>query len=242
MIDYVTRLIQVSTAKYGLLEKMFHTYERQLFALSNGDETLHTAVVDERAHLIAEIDKLDEQFHVYTERLKSTLGIHSLEELSTFDLPGRTELKSIVVLITALLGELNGKHAAVTGLIEQAADAAGVQALQVTRSKAVSRAYQPGYTMPPPSVFFDKKKLGATWRHSSVRTAACRLREDGTRSCVQLVIRTVKWDCAESRHIFTITPVRPLPIWSGILESHSDRSGTICAMNALVSSAQDIRV
>lgn len=155
---YIGRLIEVSNRKYKALEAMLQTYLEQEEALDAGETDTQEALIAKRQAQMDAIDKLDEEFHVYTERLKTTLGIQALDELSRFNFAGRTELKDIVLRITGLLQELAERHGRTETHLQTLMGETGAQIKQMGKSKVVSRAYQPGYAMPPPSVYFDKKK------------------------------------------------------------------------------------
>ena len=156
--NYLVRLIEVSNKKYKLLENMLQLYlqqEEELTANETDSQEMHIA---KRQEIMDEVDKLDEQFHVYTERLKTTLGIQSLEDLSSFNIPGKAELKEIVSRITALLMTITDRHQKTESHMKSMLQSTGTQIKQVNKTKIMNRAYQPGSTMPTPSVYFDKKK------------------------------------------------------------------------------------
>ena len=156
--NYLVRLIEVSNKKYKLLEDMLQTYLLQTESLGDNNHESLEEQVQNRQTIMDEVDKLDEQFHVYTERLKTTLGIQSLDELSRFSIPGRSELKDIVGRISHMLESLSGLHSKTEKRMQEILLSTRSQIRQVTVSKQMNRAYQPVSTMPPPSVFFDKKK------------------------------------------------------------------------------------
>ncbi len=156
--NYLVRLIEVSNKKYKLLVDMLQLYLQQEESLTESELDTQEAIIAKRQILMDEVDKLDEQFHVYTERLKTTLGIRSLEELSQFNLPGRAELKEIVGRITVMLDDLSDRHQKTEIRMKDIMNVTGNQIKQVTQSKIMNRAYQPGSSMPSPSVYFDKKK------------------------------------------------------------------------------------
>jgi len=156
--NYLIRLIEVSNRKYKLLENMFQTYLLQAESLCDSNYVSPEEQVQNRQSMMEEVDKLDEQFHVYTERLKTTFGILSLDELARFSIPGRVELKEVVGRISNMLEELSDRHRKTESQMQEVLLSTGSQIRQVTVSKQMNRAYQPVSTMPPPSVFFDKKK------------------------------------------------------------------------------------
>ena len=156
--SYLVRLIEVSNKKYNLLEDILQTYLLQTESLSENNYTSLDELIQRRQAIIEEVDKLDDQFHVYTERLKTTLGIQSLDELTRFSIPGRAELKEVVGRISRMLEELSDRHGKTETRMQEILLTTRNQIRQVTVSKQMNRAYQPTNTMPPPSVFFDKKK------------------------------------------------------------------------------------
>lgn len=162
---YVGRLVEVSTKKYALLEQMLQSYllqEEDLKSVSteSGDAAVNTQelLVDKRQALIESIDKLDEEFHVYSERLKNTLGIQSLDELSRFNVDGRQALKDITLRITHMLEELMDRHNKTSQHLSEKVQRAGEKNILIGKTKQASQAYQPGPSMQSPSVYFDKKK------------------------------------------------------------------------------------
>ena len=162
---YVGRLVEVSTKKYALLEQMLQSYllqEEDLKADSAESKTenvnMQEVLLDKRQTLMESIDKLDEEFHVYTERLKNTLGIQSLDELSRFNVEGRQELKDITLRITRMLEELMDRHNITKQHLSEKVQRAGEKNILIGKTKQASQAYQPGPSMQSPSVYFDKKK------------------------------------------------------------------------------------
>lgn len=156
---YVQRLVEISQNKYARLERVLQTYLEQKELLETEDGTLQLdACLNRRQQLMEEIDKLDEQFVVYGERLKNTLGISSYEELSRFDLPGRATLKDSTERIISLLQTLSDYHHKLTDTLSGSMQALTGQMKQLQKSKQVHRAYQPANGNDNPSVYFDKRK------------------------------------------------------------------------------------
>ena len=162
---YVGRLTEVSKKKFALLEQMLQSYLLQEEDLKAGNDTetegapnRQEALVDKRQELIKAVDKLDEEFHVYTERLKQTLGIQSLDELSQFSVEGRQELKEVVARISSLLEELVDRHHITAQHLGEKVRSAGEKNILIGRTKQASQAYQPGNSRQSSSVFFDRKK------------------------------------------------------------------------------------
>ena len=156
--SYIQRLIEISSKKYGLLEKVLQTYLLQEEELTAGGSANQEPLISKRQELMDEIDKLDEQFHVYTERLKSTLGIISLEELSAFNVKKRDELKTVVAKISTILGVLADKHSQTERKLTVALQTTSDHVTQINKSRQVSRAYQTGGESKTTSVYYDKKK------------------------------------------------------------------------------------
>lgn len=162
---YLGRLIEVSKKKYALLEQMLQSYlqqEEDLKRVHDAENDTSAGrqeeLVDKRQELITAVDKLDEEFHVYTERLKHTLGIQSLDELSRFPVEGRVELKELVGRISGLLEELVDRHHKTEQHLGEKVRSAGEKNILIGRTKHASMAYQPGNSQQSSSVYFDKKK------------------------------------------------------------------------------------
>ena len=162
---YIGRLIEVSKKKFALLEQMLQSYllqEEDLNADHSQDDAQaanrQQELVDRRQALMDAVDKLDEEFHVYTERLKHTLGIETLDELSRFSVEGRQELKEVVGRISGLLEELSDRHHKTSQHLEEKVRSAGEKNILIGRTKHASQAYQPGKTQQSSSVYFDRKK------------------------------------------------------------------------------------
>lgn len=155
--DYIQRLNEISQKKLIFMEEI-------LLLTSKQNETIKARKFEEMDLLISEkqqrmdaIDKLDEQFAVYSSRLKTILSLDSFENLPQFNLPGTVELKNLVVKVKERLSEIKS--------IEDENSALVKSELKETKDKIdhshafrrVSGAYNP-VKNEIPSYYFDKKK------------------------------------------------------------------------------------
>lgn len=162
--DYVARLLAISEKKESLLELMKSAFVQERVLLMTGGKDAIDAldgVLNEKQRLMEEIDKLDEQFHVYSARLKQVVGIDSLEQLSNIQIQGRLELKGVVTRINELLKQLDQMQQDDLGLLGSELGSTQKQMKQLNQNKTQARAFGKAYypsTPAPPSIYFDKKK------------------------------------------------------------------------------------
>jgi flagellar biosynthesis/type III secretory pathway chaperone len=155
--DYLDRLISIAEKKVKELEKILQlTIVMQQSILESNDDQIEQCI-ESKDSVMAVVDDLDEQFSVYSERLKSVLSIQSLDELSKFDFPRRIELKAVVSKIMNLLIQIQETDTINNESLRKEMDETGNQIKQLQRSKKVNNAYLPTKTYMP-SIYFDKKK------------------------------------------------------------------------------------
>ena len=103
------------------------------------------------------VDKLDEQFLVYLQGLKRTLGIKSLDELPAFQIPGAAELKENTAAVLGILHEIKAVDDENTASMKRKLEEAKDRVNQSNSFRKVSAAYfQRGQNLASP--YFDQKK------------------------------------------------------------------------------------
>ena len=155
--DYIQRLIDISSKKLALLDEIL------LFTKSQ-NEVIKEQRFDEMSRLLEEcqkrmdaVDKLDEQFTVYSTRLKELLSLNSFEELPQHNLPGTAELKKVVDSIMQCIKKIKELDDENTALVKAERTATREQIKNANEYKRVTGAYYPNQNSNQ-SVFFDKKK------------------------------------------------------------------------------------
>jgi len=104
--DYVVRLGEISSKKLVLLNEILLFSRSQNEVIKGQRYEEMDLLLQEKQKRIDAVDKLDEQFSVYASRLKSLLGIASLEDLPRFGLEGTKTLKENVSRILTLLEQI----------------------------------------------------------------------------------------------------------------------------------------
>jgi hypothetical protein len=104
--DYLARLNEILVGKQAMLAEIlgFTRMQREALQAERYDDL--EVLIARKQERIEAVDKLDEQFAVYSARLKAALGIESFDELPQHGIPGTPELKENVARIMSLLEEI----------------------------------------------------------------------------------------------------------------------------------------
>ncbi len=94
--EYVQRLKEISLKKLTLVDEILLFVRSQNEVIKGQRLEEMDSLLKEKQKRMDAVDKLDEQFTVYSSRLKDILSISSFEDLPKFGLPGTQELKTIV--------------------------------------------------------------------------------------------------------------------------------------------------
>ena len=155
--EYIQRLTDISSKKVTLLDEilLFTKSQNEVIKGQRFDEM--DQLLKERQKRMDAVDKLDEQFVVYSERLKEILSLSSLEELPKHDLPGTAELKRVVDSISQILRKTKEIDDENTALVKDEMKVTQGQIKNANNHKRVTGAYYPNQNSGQ-SYFFDKKK------------------------------------------------------------------------------------
>lgn len=154
---YVDRLIEILQKKKVFLQGMLVLTEAQSGTISEDGLDRLQKLIEEKQLKIDAIDKLDGEFNVFFQRLKTSIKIKSLEELDITGIPAAKQLKSItgeVMEIISQIGELERQNSEKS---KKLLNFLGSEIKKINQGKKVNNAYAP----PPtgiPSYFIDKKK------------------------------------------------------------------------------------
>ncbi len=154
---YMDRLNGLLQKKRGLLQEILDLTRLQTAAVDGEDLEKLQKLIEDKQTKIDAVDKLDEEFNVYFQRLKSTLKVKSLSELDASGMPGASQLKEttagILKLITAIgdIEKVNGEKS------KRLLDSFGSEIKKLNQGKRVNSVYAPP-PLKPPSYFIDKKK------------------------------------------------------------------------------------
>lgn len=154
--EYMQRIIEISSKKLVLFDEILLFARSQNEVIKGKRYEEMDPLLKERKKRMDAVDKLDEQFVVYSSRLKDTIGITTLEELPQVNVPGTSELKSLVEKIGQKLvqiKELDDENSA--GIKTEMKDTRENINNTSAHKRATGAYYPMGNTT---SYYFDKKK------------------------------------------------------------------------------------
>jgi len=155
--EYINKLVEASDKKYSLLKDiLFITREQSQSINEDGIEALQK-LVGEKQKKIDEIDKIDEVFNEYFQRLKQTLGIKSLDEAKGSEINGIGRLKDSIGAIMAVVKEISEIEKSNNKKAKEVLDSLANKIKQANLGKQLNNAYMPVPNMMP-SYYIDKKK------------------------------------------------------------------------------------
>jgi hypothetical protein len=156
--EYVQRLIEASLKKYALIQELLVLTNKQAEKITEDSVSEFESLVDKKQVKMNEVDKLDEEFNVYFQRLKQTLKISSLDELTGADIKGIKELKEAVSNIMLVLNEINTIELQNNIKAKKLLNQFGAEIKKINQGKKANSIYNPVPIGKPPSYFIDKKK------------------------------------------------------------------------------------
>jgi hypothetical protein len=104
--DYLSRMNDILIKKQALLQEISGLTRAQKDALQRENYNELEVLIAKKQTKIDAIDKIDEEFSVYSARLKSTLDIESFDDLPQYRVDGTKELKDNVSEVFRLLSEI----------------------------------------------------------------------------------------------------------------------------------------
>ena len=154
---YIDRLIDKLKKKHVLLRSILSLTQAQSSQINEDSIEELQKLIDEKQHVIDDINKLDEEFSVYFSRLKTTLKINSLDELNAAGVEGTRHLKEITAGIINLITEISEIEKANDDKSKEVLGKLGGEIKKLNLGKKVNTMYasKPANTA---SYFIDKKK------------------------------------------------------------------------------------
>lgn len=156
--QYIQKLLELSDKKLNGLRKILKLTEEQSNVITEDNTEELQRIIELKQQQMDMIDELDQAFEVYYSRLKSLMGVQSLEELKMSELNGASELKQIVTSVYDIikqiqkLEDLNNKKA------RDILDKLSSEIRQIKQAQKVNNGYNMGGSLPQQSYYFDKKK------------------------------------------------------------------------------------
>lgn len=154
---YVQRLIDASHKKYKLLEDILRLTKEQSSVINEDGIDNLNRIIEEKQNNIDQIDKLDEEFNVYFQRLKSELKVNTLDEIQGTNIEGIKELKDCTKGIIDIIGEISKLEQENNSNAKNLLEDLGKEIKKLNQGKKVNTVYSAGPGQAP-SYFIDKKK------------------------------------------------------------------------------------
>lgn len=155
--EYVQRLNEILVKKHDMLSEILSYTCLQKEAILQENYNELEILISRKQQRIEAVDKLDDQFSVYSSRLKSMLDIETLEDLPGFGIPGTADLKAYVAKILEILNEINKIEKENNSKVQTELTDLKGKIKQNNSFKQVNNAYSaPKGNLP--SYYFDKKK------------------------------------------------------------------------------------
>jgi hypothetical protein len=155
--DYIQRLNELSVKKLALIEEIRVFTLSQNKTIKEGKYEELDTLLEERQNRMDAVDKLDEQFLIFSSKLKSILSLDSLEDLPRHHLSGTSTLKDIVARINERIAEIKRMEDENSALVRNELKETKAKIDHANAFKRVSGAYYPPKTETR-SYYFDKKK------------------------------------------------------------------------------------
>ncbi len=155
---YIHKLIDLSQKKHLALIKILKLTEEQSLAISEDNIEGLQKLLDLKQLEMDIIDQLDDEFEVYYFRLKSDLGVESLEELRLSEINGSAELKQIITSISDILRQIQVIENQNNNKVKELMDDLSTQIKQVKQGQIANNGYNIASKLPQQSYYFDTKK------------------------------------------------------------------------------------
>lgn len=148
---------EILEKKKALLQDMLSLTEAQNDAIASESLDALQKLVSEKQHKIDAIDKLDEDFGVYFERLKDTLRVKKLGDIDVTAFPEARKLKDTTSEILGLVEGISKIEKQNSEKSRKLLDTISSKIKQVSQGKKINNAYNPA-PQRTSSFFLDKKK------------------------------------------------------------------------------------
>ncbi len=154
---YFDRMVEILDKKQLLLKDMLALTQAQTPVIKAEALDELERLINEKQQKIESIDKLDEEFSVYYERLKATANVKKLDDIDARAFPGAKALKERIGEILELVSNISQIEKSNNDKSKELHEQLGSQIKKINQGKRINNAYNPA---PPNSTafFVDKKK------------------------------------------------------------------------------------
>lgn len=156
--QYIKKLIELSEKKLNGIYEILNLTNKQSGIICEDSAEELNKLISLKQIQIDLIDELDKSFEVYYARLKSTLGVQSIEEIRLAQIKGSAELKQIITLIFDKTKQIQSLEIDNKNRVQDIVNKLANDIRRIKQSKVANNGYNVAAKMPEPSYYFDKKK------------------------------------------------------------------------------------
>jgi archaellum component FlaC len=156
--QYVQKLIELSLQKLDAINEIFELTKKQSEIINEDSADKLQKLIELKQKQIDNIGELDEAFEVYFARLKSTLGIQSIDEIRMTQLQGAAELKQIVTIISEIYKKIQTLEIENKNRTEEIVNKLASEIRKIKQHKMANNGYNIASKLPNTSYFIDKRK------------------------------------------------------------------------------------
>ncbi len=156
--QYIQKLIEASEKKLIALRIILDLTKEQASIINEDSVEEIERLISLKQVQIDSIDELDSAFEVYYSRLKSVLGVESIEDIKVIQIKGAAELKQIVTTIFSTTKQIQSLEIDNKNRVQEILSKLGNDIKRVRQSKIANNGYNVAGNLPTPSYFFDTKK------------------------------------------------------------------------------------
>lgn len=156
--QYIQKLTDLSLKKSDSMKKILILTKKQSEVITEDSIEELKNLIDIKQKLIDDINELDDAFEVYFSRLKSILGIESMEEVRISDYGEVVQLQQAIKTIFETIKEIQNVENENNMKARDVLESLGGQIRQVKQGKIANNGYNIGGKLPQQSYYFDTKK------------------------------------------------------------------------------------
>lgn len=154
---YFERMIELGRKKYGYLQDILALTQKQTAVIVEDGIEVLGQLINEKQKVIEEIDRLDEEYGVYFQRLKTVLKITDLADVDASKTEGAKKLKDVTSGLMELIKQIKELETSNNEKAHKLYNHFGEEIRKISAGKKMTSAYAPKGENPP-SFYIDKKK------------------------------------------------------------------------------------
>lgn len=156
--QYIQKLIEISEKKLDCIREILKLTNEQSNVISEDSAEEIERLIGLKQLQIDMINELDKAFEVYYARLKSILGVQSIEEIRIRQIQGAAELKQIITTIFNTSKQIQSLEVENKNRVQAIVTKLGDDIKRVRLSRVANNGYSVAAKLPQQPYFFDKKK------------------------------------------------------------------------------------